>query len=213
MRIIRLRPKFPFTKTDEVKRKNSVDQIQTSYLPTYDGCFVCGQAHPRGLRIRFFTGDFGQVRARFTPDPMFCGYKNIVHGGLIGALLDELLGWPIALQTGRMCVTGELSVRYLRPMPAQTVYLASADPGSNRGKYWVASGDIRDGQSVVYAKARGKYFLLSAEETAKIAYELRYQPGDPPVFRYPGQKKILDPQMIGRFESSRTPHLLKGCTP
>ncbi len=190
-----------------------MNQIQSSYLPTYDGCFVCGQTHPRGLHIRFFTGDFGQVCARFTPDPMFCGYKNIVHGGVIGALLDELLGWPIALQTGRMCVTGELSVRYLRPMPAQTVYLASADPGSNRGKYWAGAGEIRDGQGVVYAKARGKYFLLSAGETTKIAQELRYQPGDPPVFRYPNLKKLFGTRFIDSLECPMTQHVHKGYAP
>jgi uncharacterized protein (TIGR00369 family) len=189
-----------------------VDQIQSSYLPTYDGCFVCGQAHPRGLRIRFFTGDFGQVRARFTPDPTLCGYKDIVHGGVISALIDELLGWPIALQTGRMCVTGELSIRYLKPMQAEGAYFACANPGLDRGKYWVGSGEICDGRGVVYTKAQGKYILLSAEETAKIAQELRYQPGDPPVFLYPSRKKITGAQWIGNFESSPTPHVHGGCT-
>ena len=163
----------------------NTNRIQSSYLPTYDGCYVCGQSHPRGLRVRFFTGDFGQVCACFTADHNLTGYKNIVHGGVISALLDELLGWPIALQTGRLFITGELSVRYLKPMTVGNTYLAVAIPGNDCGKYWEGNGEIHDDQGVIYAMAQGKYFMLSAAETAKIAKELRYQPGDPPVFHYP----------------------------
>lgn len=160
---------------------------QPTYLPTYDGCYVCGQAHPRGLRIRFFVGAFGQVHARFRPDHTQTGYKDTVHGGVISALLDELLGWPIVLQTGRMAVTGELTIRFLKPMLAGRLYLATARPGVNQGKYWEGKGDIRDAHDEVYAKACGKYFLLSAEQTAIVAQDLAYQPGDSPVFRYRNQ--------------------------
>jgi uncharacterized protein (TIGR00369 family) len=160
---------------------------QPTYLPTYDGCYVCGQAHPRGLQIHFFVGAFGQVHAHFRPDHTQTGYKNIVHGGVISALLDELLGWPIALQTGRMAVTGELTVRFLRPMFAGRLYLATARPGTNQGKYWEGKGDIRDEHDEVYAKACGKYFLLSTEQTAAVVQDLAYQPKDSLVFRYRNQ--------------------------
>ena len=164
--------------------RDESDQIGGTYLPTYDGCYVCGQAHPRGLRIRFFTGAFGQVHAHFKPDSAQTGYESIVHGGVISALLDELLGWPIALQTGRMAVTAEVTVRFLKPMRAGHTYLAAAEPGTDKGRYWLGTGDIRDDQGAVYAKARGKYFLLSAQQTAMVAAGLTYLPGDDPVFRY-----------------------------
>jgi uncharacterized protein (TIGR00369 family) len=167
----------------------SIDQTNTmekpTYLPTYDGCYVCGQAHPRGLRIRFFAGQFGQVQAWFRPDAAQTGYGDTVHGGVISALLDELLGWPIALQTGRMAYTAELTVRFARPVKTGRTYLATASPGIDRGRYWEGKGDIRDEDGKVYAKARAKYFLLSAEQTTTVVDALTYRPGDPPVFRYP----------------------------
>lgn len=166
---------------------------QPTHLPTYDGCYVCGQAHPRGLRIRFFVGKFGQVHARFRPDHTQTGYKDTVHGGVISTLLDELLGWPIALQTGRLAVTGELTVRFLKPMSAGRSYLTTARPGIDRGKYWEGKGNICDEQGVVYAKARGKYFLLSGEQTAAVAQDLTYQLGDSPVFRYKNQTEDTIP--------------------
>lgn len=171
---------------------------QPTYLPTYDGCYVCGQAHPRGLRVRFFVSTFGQVHARFKPDHTQTGYKDTVHGGVISTLLDELLGWPIALQTGRMAVTGELTVRFLRPMSVGRPYLATARPGIDRGKYWEGKGNICDEQGVVYAKARGKYFLLSTEQTAGVAQDLTYQLGDSPVFRHksPTEDTIALEQLV-----------------
>lgn len=164
--------------------KSETAKTEKTFLPTYDACYVCGQSHPRGLRLRFFAGAFGQVHALFRPDHTQTGYEDIVHGGVISALLDELLGWPIALQTGRMCVTGELTVRFLKPVFAGCVYLATACPGTERGKYWEGQGDLRDEQGKVYVKATGKYFLLSAEQTAVVADEMTYEPEDAPVFRH-----------------------------
>jgi uncharacterized protein (TIGR00369 family) len=163
--------------------KEKTNFNQPTYLPTYDKCYVCGQNHPRGLRVRFFVGDEGQVHAHFEPDHSQTGYENIVHGGVISALLDEILGWPIALQTRRMCFTGELTVRFLQPMIAGGTYLATAYPGTEQGKYWQGKGDIRDETGQIYVKAWGKYFFLPGEQAADVAAKLTYQDDDLKIFR------------------------------
>ncbi len=175
---------------------NGLDHVNRAYLPTHDGCYVCGQAHPRGLRIRFFTGILGQVHAQFKPDCTQTGYHNVVHGGVISTLLDELLGWPIALQTGRLAVTGELTVRFVKPMHAGHTYLAIAHPGTNRGKYWVGEGHIRDELGETYAKAHGKYFLISTEQTAAVSQSLTYQADDVQVFRYDSRLRNREPDTV-----------------
>ncbi len=160
-----------------------IDAANMVHLPTYDNCYVCGQDHPRGLRMRFFVGDEGQIHAWFRPDDTQTGYQDIVHGGVISALLDEILGWPIALQAGLMCFTGELTIRFVKPMSAGRTYLATAYPGTDKGRYWEGKGDIRDDQGTIYAKANGKYFLLPAEQSAGVAAMLTYRPDDLPIFR------------------------------
>lgn len=125
----------------------------------------------------------GQGHAEFRPDDTQTSYDSIVHGGVISTLLDELLGWPIALQTGRMSFTAELTVRFVKPMSAGGTYLATARPGTDRGRYWEGEVEIRDAHCEVYAKARGRYFLLSAEQTAAVAQWMTYQPDGSPVFR------------------------------
>lgn len=153
------------------------------YLPTYDGCYVCGQNHPRGLRAHFFLGEEGKVHANFAPNHNQTSYENVVHGGVISALLDEILGWPIALQTEHMSVTGELTIRFLKPMTPGVTYLATAYPGTDRGRYWEGRGDIRSENGDIHARAKGKYFLLSSEQTALVARHMTYHPDDLPAFR------------------------------
>jgi uncharacterized protein (TIGR00369 family) len=183
--------------------KPTTNQIPSHFLPTYDGCYVCGQTHPRGLRIRFFTGDFGQVCAHLRLDHTLTEHKHVVHGSVISAFLEELLAWPIALQTGRMAAAAEISVRYLKPMLAGDTYLAVALPGENCTSHWKGSGEIRDEQGTTYASARGKYILRSAVETAKIAQNLRYQPGDPPVFHYHQFRKTAFLKIEASHENSK----------
>lgn len=156
---------------------------EKTYLPTYDKCYVCGQNHPRGLRARFFIGKTGKVHTHFTPENTQTGYHNMTHGGVISSILDEILGWPIALKTKRMCFTGELTVRFLKPMPAGQTYLVTAYPGTEKSRYWEGKGDICDKEGRLYAKAQGKYFFAPEEQSTMVAEKLNYQEDTLPIFK------------------------------
>lgn len=166
---------------DSIVMKQRMEITQPGYLPTYDGCYVCGQNHPLGLRARFFAYPDGQVQVQFRPEPTQTGYEDVVHGGVVSALLDELLGWPIVLQTGRMCFTAELTVRFLKPLHMEIQYVATAGPGTDQGRYWESEGGLRDMDGALHAKAHGKYFLLSEDQTAAVVERMTYQPDDLPT--------------------------------
>jgi uncharacterized protein (TIGR00369 family) len=163
--------------------------LNPRYLPTYAGCYVCGQQHPRGLRIRFFMDAAGGVHAWFTPQPDQTGYEDVVHGGVISALLDELIGWTVSLKNNLMSFTAELTIRFLKPVSLGRKYLASARVEQGRGRLWEAAGIFRDEEGNVYAKGSGKYFLLTAEQTAAVSARMTYQEGDFPVFLNGNQGK------------------------
>ena len=157
--------------------------VNAGYLPTYDDCYVCGQAHSRGLRIRFFTDGAGQVHAYFKPERTQTGYDDIVHGGVTSSLFDELLGWPIALQTGCFSMTIELTVQFIRPLHADQTYIATAHPGTGQGRLWRGTGEIREENGRICAKAKGRYCLLPAEQTIDFTSKMTYQPGDFPFLK------------------------------
>ena len=56
-------------------------------LPHTRSCFVCGEANPLGLNLRFET-DGRIVHTKFRPRPEHAGFRGVVHGGLIATVLD-----------------------------------------------------------------------------------------------------------------------------
>ena len=153
------------------------------FLPTYSECFVCGQGHPTGLRMRFFADPEGGVHAWFDPRPDQTGYEDIVHGGVVSALLDELTGWTVTFKNRLMSFTAELKLRFVKPVTLGKRYLASARAAQGRGRLWEANGIIRDMEGTVYAKANGRYFLLTPEQTGVVAARMTHQEGDDPIFK------------------------------
>jgi uncharacterized protein (TIGR00369 family) len=149
------------------------------YLPTYKGCLVCGQkeVNPGTLNIRFKVTKEG-VETEFTPCTHQEGYKNVVHGGIITAVLDETIGWAVAVQRKKYFVTGELNVRFLRPLRVGTKAIVKGRPVEHKLRYSIAEGEIQDEQGNIYAKAAGKFFLLSDERAKQVHDYLTFQDGD-----------------------------------
>lgn len=59
-------------------------------LTEYPNCFGCGQANPIGLRLNPWLGG-DRLRASFTPQEVHQGWPGTVHGGIITALLYEIM--------------------------------------------------------------------------------------------------------------------------
>ena len=56
----------------------------------FDHCFVCGSKNEAGLHLSIVSGDEG-ARTEFQPDARWEGYPGVVHGGVLSALLDDLM--------------------------------------------------------------------------------------------------------------------------
>ena len=102
----------------------------TTFLPTYKGCLICGQPenNPSTLNLRFRVTD-GGVEVPFKATSRQEGYKGIVHGGIITALLDETIGWAVAVTTKKYFMTGEINVRFVRSLPVGTRCGGPRPPG------------------------------------------------------------------------------------
>ncbi len=150
-------------------------------LPNSTSCFVCGEDNPAGLRGRFYVED-GKVKMRLTAVEHHCGYPNTVHGGVVAAVLDECMGWAAARAVKRMCVTGELKIRYVRSVPAGRDLTVCCDVKEVRRRYVQARGEIVDGEGVVHARGEGKFFPLTREETLAVDDMLLYRGDEEEIF-------------------------------
>ncbi len=91
-----------------VKIRNPFDKDQNH-------CFGCGPANPIGLKLHFEESE-RYLHAAWSPEMEYQGYLNVVHGGIIATLLDEIGAWCINVKAGTSAVTSQLSVRYLKPL-------------------------------------------------------------------------------------------------
>lgn len=82
-------------------------------------CFGCSPANPHGLRLRFWRSEHGCYTRCAIPEHL-CGFDRVAHGGIIATLLDEVSAWTVIARLGRLGVTREISIRYLRPVPTGT---------------------------------------------------------------------------------------------
>lgn len=136
-------------------------------LPNSAGCYVCGSENPRGLRVCFDV-EAGVVSARFVPHRDHCGYHDRVHGGVMAALLDEVMGWAPSAIKRRFCVAAEIIIRYLKPLPIGQAVTIRGEMTADRRRLWEARGEIADDAGIVYARGTGKYHPLSAEQTQAV---------------------------------------------
>lgn len=77
-------------------------------------CYVCGKNNPQGLKLDFSHPQKGILRTMVVFSKEHQGYKNIVHGGMISMLLDEMMV-NLAWKEGLPAVTAELTVRLKKP--------------------------------------------------------------------------------------------------
>ncbi len=137
-------------------------------LPHTHSCFVCGDANPLGLKLRFET-DGQVVRAKFTPRAEHVGFKSVVHGGLTATVLDEIMVWACAVATKQFAYCAELNVRYLQPLSPGTETIVTGELVANRkGKIFEASGRLQAANGQISAEATGKYLPIKNVDLSRL---------------------------------------------
>lgn len=159
------------------RSRGSANRNSMTYLPNSKKCFVCGEDNPAGLQIRFYVED-GLVKARWRPQAHHCGLANVVHGGVTATLLDECMAWAASRSFGRMCVTGELNVRFLKRVPGDQELLVCAEVVRPGRRIAHVRARLLDPTGEACAEAHGRFVPVSAEETLAVDDTLLYRAGD-----------------------------------
>ena len=129
-----------------------------------DGCFACGRDNPIGLHLDDFSIGDEVVSARFTPRPEYRGAGTTLHGGVAATALDEMLVWSGILVEEVLSVTGNLKLRYRRPVHVDEPIVVSARVDERSGRKLELSGELRVGDEP-RVEASGLYLVtVSVEE-------------------------------------------------
>ena len=107
-------------------------------------CFVCGELNNSGLKLRFdLDKNKRSILTGFVPGKAHQGFKDIVHGGIIGMILDECMV-NLAWKLGIKAVTAEYTVRLVNPAYIGRKLLFSSRIVSEKGRMLIIEGDCRE---------------------------------------------------------------------
>ncbi len=110
-------------------------------------CFICGVENPVGLHLHIYETEPGVVETKYIAPEHFQGYPGVLHGGIVGAILDELSGRshmgpdPLA---PRFMFTAKLEVKYRKNVPIGKMLKIVGKAGKSKGKTAEAWAGIYD---------------------------------------------------------------------
>lgn len=128
-------------------------------------CFVCGPENPMGLKLDF-AFDGKTIRTEYVPPKEHQGYMDIVHGGIVSALLDEVMV-KVAIELGKPAVTAQMDIRLKKAVSIGTKITISAEITKETRKTLEAYAKATVNDEIV-ADARGKLVKIELHEGSRI---------------------------------------------
>uniref|UniRef100_A0A7V3ZWH1 Acyl-coenzyme A thioesterase THEM4 n=1 Tax=candidate division WOR-3 bacterium TaxID=2052148 RepID=A0A7V3ZWH1_UNCW3 len=126
-------------------------------IKSSDYCFACGKKNPIGFQLSIWETGNG-VKTEFIVKKEFEGYKDIVHGGIVATLLDEMIAWACR-KKGYQAVTAELTVRYKKPMVINQKYFAFGEIKKIHHRLIIGESKIVDESDNLIAFAQAKMYI------------------------------------------------------
>ena len=125
-------------------------------------CFGCGNANERGLNLQLkYDTDTKTAYGEYVASQLLEGLPNIIHAGIITALLDETM-ITINKYLEYMALTGELSIRYLQPaFINERLYIRGWHVKKNK-RIIENRAEIENEIGKVVARAKGKYLEIES---------------------------------------------------
>lgn len=131
-------------------------------------CFGCSPSNHAGLKMTFHAGKDSLV-SRLKVPLHFCGWKNIVHGGILSTILDETMSWSAIYLLKRMVLTTRITVDFMKPAHAETWIMAQGKvlERSNEREV-VMKGTIVNSEGELCSSATGTFRVFTLEAARKF---------------------------------------------
>lgn len=129
--------------------------------PLSDMCFVCGVDNDCSLKTRIFNLEDDRALAIFSGQDIHQSYPNRMHGGLITAILDEVVGRAIQTNQDIWGVTMKFTTKYLKPIFLNQKLYAVGKITKITRLTFEGEGYICDIDGNILAEGKGLYRILS----------------------------------------------------
>lgn len=140
--------------------------------PNSRHCFVCGRENPYGLKLEFYENKPGEVVVDYTVTEQFQGYPGVVHGGVVAAMLDEVLGRVhMGGDPPRFMFTARLEIRYHKNVPIGKPLRIVGYAGKSKERTAVATGKVFGPEGDLLAEAEALLVNVPGEIADQVDLE------------------------------------------
>jgi acyl-coenzyme A thioesterase PaaI-like protein len=130
-------------------------------------CFGCGALNPHGLHLVFYPREDNLgVWSPWTPEQVHEGYTGIVHGGIISAVLDEVMAWSL-YQRQIWAVTAKIEVAFRKPVEVGVPTRAFGQIDANRGRVIEMSAELRRAEDDILLASATATFIKVPDRQAR----------------------------------------------
>lgn len=124
--------------------------LMSTKQPNSRMCFICGIENPVGLHLHIYETEPGVVETRYVAPEHFQGYPGVLHGGIIGAIIDEISGrahMGSDPANPRFMYTAKLEVKFRKNVPVGRSLKVIGRAGKSRARSAEAWAGIYDAES------------------------------------------------------------------
>lgn len=145
---------------------NTIRKLSLNDKTDYGFCFACGPNNPHGLKLKFRSYQ-NKISCKFTPTNVHQGFPKYLHGGIITALLDEVMS-RVSLLENRWTMTVRLEVRFRHPIIIEQEITATSEKINDKGKFIQAKGVLKIEDGTIAADAIGTFAYVPEKTLTKI---------------------------------------------
>lgn len=148
---------------------NSTGPLSWKPLAAVDReCFACGPDNTHGLKMSFESNG-EKLRSRLKMEPKFRGWSNLIHGGILSTMLDEIMGWTVICLTGRFMLTKSMNVSFRKPVRTGAELTVTGFIKERQGeRRALVRAEIHDEKGDLCAASEGEFALFSREQFLRM---------------------------------------------
>ena len=141
-------------------------------VPNIEGnrCFFCGTDNPTGLYMKFFS-DGEKVFSSLTIPEYLSGWNNIAHGGIVSAILDEVMCWTVSHFHKKLVLTKSLKVDFIKPVMTGVEIRAEGKVHETVNKNEIVmKGFLYSGKNELLAQSTGRLAMFTIDQAKHLKF-------------------------------------------
>jgi uncharacterized protein (TIGR00369 family) len=139
-------------------------------LPTLENnkCFGCSPLNTSGLQMKFFIDENSLYSEVAIPEHL-CGWNQLVHGGVLATILDEIMSWSAITILKRIILTKSMTVDFIKPIyVSHTVTVEGMVLERTSEREASMEGLLYNAEGKLCARSQGTFALFTPDAAIKM---------------------------------------------